>query len=188
MKNKMEYRSSIRSETLIRSAFIELLQAKTLDRITVTNIADRAGLNRGTFYAHYTDIDMLVQSIEDEIVQNLCDLLSDVEYPNLLTDPLPMFLKISEYLEQNKELIKALMSSRTINPFINQLPDLIAKQLASSENVHKEVENGVSFEERCRFYAGGAGSLYMSWFQGTISGSLEEVAYKLSEIIKQQIV
>ncbi|MCH5255176.1 MAG: TetR/AcrR family transcriptional regulator C-terminal domain-containing protein [Lachnospiraceae bacterium] len=187
MADKKEYRSSIRSEKLIRNAFIELLQNKTLDKITVTNIADTAGLNRGTFYAHYTDIDMLIQSIEDEIVQNLCDLLSDVEYSNLLADPLPMFLKISEYLEQNQELIKALMSSRTTNPFINQLPDLIAQQLASSENVDKE-ENSVSFEERCRFYAGGAGSLYMAWLRGTVSGSLEEVAYKLSEIIKQQMV
>ena len=188
MADKKEYRSSIRSERLIRNAFIELLQAKTMDRITVTNVADKAGLNRGTFYAHYTDIDMLIQSIEDEIVQNLCDLLSDVEYSNLLADPLPMFLKISEYLEQNQELIKALMSSRTTNPFINQLPDLIAKQLASSESIDEAVGNTVSFEERCRFYAGGAGSLYMAWFQGTISGSLEEVAYKLSEIIKQQMV
>lgn len=188
MADKKEYRSSIRSEKLIRNAFIELLQNKTLDKITVTNIADTAGLNRGTFYAHYTDIDMLIQSIEDEIVQNLCDLLSDVEYSNLLADPLPMFLKISEYLEQNQELIKALMSSRTTNPFINQLPDLIAQQLAFSESVEKEAENSVSFEERCRFYAGGAGSLYMAWLRGTVSGSLEEVAYKLSEIIKQQMV
>ena len=185
MQQKAEYRNAIRSKKLIRNAFIELLQTKTLDRITVTNIVERAELNRGTFYAHYTDINMLIQSIEDEIAQSLYDLLSDVENPYLLKDPLSMFLKISQYLEQNKELIIVLMGSQSTNLFIVQLPELIAKHLASSEDIDEEVRSSVSFKERCYFYAGGAGSLYMAWFRGTVSGSLEDVAYRLADIIKQ---
>lgn len=185
MSQKAEYRNAIRSKRLIRNAFIELLQAKTLDRITVTNIVEKAELNRGTFYAHYADINMLIQSIEDEIAQSLYDLLSDAENPNLIKDPLSMFLKISHYLEQNKELIVVLMGSQSTNLFIVQLPELIAKHLASSEDIDEEVRNSVSFKERCYFYAGGAGSLYMAWFRGIVSGSLEDVAYRLADIIKQ---
>ena len=185
MSQKAEYRSAIRSRKLIRKAFLELIRIKDPDKITVTDIIGRAELNRGTFYAHYADINVLMRSIEDEIVQDLCELLSDVKNPNLLNDPLPMFLKISEYLEQNKELIIALMYSRKTNPFIVQLPDLIAKHLAASEKIEKEVRSGVSFEERCCFYAGGAASLYMSWFRGSVSGNLEDIAYMLSDIIKR---
>lgn len=190
MSPRAEYRSSIRSRRMIRNAFIELLQSDTPDKITVTNIIDRAELNRGTFYAHYADINMLIQSIEDEIVQDMCDLLSEVENPHLLKNPLPMFLKISEYLEQNKELILALMDYRKTSSFIVRLPELIARHFAFSEDMEKEggnkAENEVSFEEHCYFYAGGAGSLYMAWFRGMVSGSLEDVAYKLSNIIKKQ--
>ena len=196
MPQKAEYRSAIRSKKLIRNAFIELLQTETQNKITITNIIDKAGLNRGTFYAHYTDINMLIQSIEDEIVQDMCDLLSDMENPNLLKDPLPMFLKISEYLEQNKKLILALMDFRTTHSFVFQLPDLIARHFAASEDAGGEAFNKIgnktgndpSFEERCCFYAGGAGSLYMAWFRGMIPGSLEDVAYKLAHIIKNQNV
>lgn len=192
MPQKAEYRSSIRSKRLIRNAFIELLQTETLNKITITNIIDKAGLNRGTFYAHYADINMLIQNIEDEIVQDMCDLLSDMENPNLLKNPLPMFLKISEYLEQNKELILALMDFRTTHSFVVQLPDLIARHFAAAEDAGGETRNragnGTSFEEQCCFYAGGAGSLYMAWFRGMISGSLEDVAYKLTDIIKNQNV
>ena len=185
MPQKAEYRNAIRSKRLIRNAFIELLQAKTLDKITVTNIVEKAELNRGTFYAHYTDINMLIQSIEDEITQSLYDLLSDAENPYLLKDPLSMFLKISYYLEQNKELILVLMGSQSTNLFIVQLPELIAKHLASSKDIGEEMRNSISFKERCYFYAGGAGSLYMAWFRGTVSGSLDDVAYKLADIIRQ---
>lgn len=190
MAEKAEYKSSIRSKKMIRDAFIELLQTKESGKITITNIVERAELNRGTFYAHYTDINMLIQSIEDEIVQDMCDLLSDMAEPDLLKDPLPMFLKISNYLEQNKELILALMDYRTTHSFIFQLPDLIARHFAASEDKGEErrnkMGNEASFEERCCFYAGGAGSLYMAWFRGRVSGSLEDIAYKLSNIIKEQ--
>ena len=185
MSQKAEYRNSLRSKKLIRCAFIELLQTKPLDKITVTNIVEKAELNRGTFYAHYADINMLIQSIEDEIADSLYKLLSDAEGPYLLKDPLSMFLKISRYLEQNKELIVALMGSQSTNLFIVQLPDLIAKHLASSEDIDEEARGSSSFMERCYFYAGGAGSLYMAWFKGTVSGSLEDVAYRLAEIIAQ---
>lgn len=185
MSQKTEYRNVIRSKKLIKNAFIELLQEKTLDKITVTSIVERAELNRGTFYAHYTDINMLIQSIEDEIAQSLYELLSDVENPYLLNDPLSMFLKISHYLEQNKKLIIVLMGSQSTNLFIVQLPELIARHLASSEDIDEEMRGSISFKERCYFYAGGAGSLYMAWFRGTVSGSLEDVAYKLADIIRQ---
>lgn len=185
MPQKAPYRNAVRSKKLIRSALLELLQTKPLDKITVTNIVERAELNRGTFYTHYADINMLIQSIEDEIVQSLYDLFSDVERPYLLKDPLAMFLKISQYLEQNKELIIVLMGSQSTNLFIVQIPDLIAKHLASSEGIDEEVRSSETFRERCYFYAGGAGSLYMAWFRGTVSGSLEDVAYRLADIIKQ---
>lgn len=185
MPQKVEYKNAIRSKKLIRSAFIELLKVKPLDKITVTNIVEKAELNRGTFYAHYADINMLIQSIEDEIADSLYKLLADTENPNPLENPLSMFLKISQYLEQNKELIIVLMGSQSTNLFIVQLPELIAKHLISSDDIGENVRGSVSFKERCYFYAGGAVNLYMAWFRGTVSGSLEDVAYRLADIIRR---
>lgn len=68
---------------------------------------------------------------------------------------------------------------------IVQLPELIARHLVSSEDIDEEVRSSASFKERCYFYAGGAGSLYMAWFRGIVSGSLEGVAYRLADIIRQ---
>ncbi len=183
MSDKAEYRSSIRSKKLIRSALIELLQVKEPDKITVTDIVQKADLNRGTFYAHYADIHALVQSIQEEVTDSLYRLLDDAEYPRLLNNPLPMFLKISAYLEENRELLTVLMNFQTANPFITQLPDLIAGHLSASEDIDEEVRNSAAFKARCYFYAGGAGSLYMAWFRGEVEGSLEDLAHSLTGII-----
>ena len=186
MADKAEYRSALRSKKLIKESFIELLMEKPFDKITVTDIVNRANINRGTFYAHYSDINRLVHAIEEEIVAMLCNLLLELKYPSPMEDPLPLFLKISEYLEENKELIYALLHSNNTSSFIFQLPDLIARQLISSESLENDVGLDPLFLSRCRFYAGGAASLYAAWFQGTLGGSLTDVAYTLEKIVKGQ--
>lgn len=186
MEQRAEYRSAIRSRELIKDAFIELLQVKPLDKITVTNIVEKANLNRGTFYAHYTDINMLVECIEEEVVQNLCDRLYSMKEKNFYNEPLPLFLQISEYLENNKELIKTIVNSRTTSSFLVSLPDLITEHLFSSKDIDEEERKDSLFQMKCKFYAGGAGGLYVSWFRGSVEGSLKDVAYTLEAIIKNQ--
>ena len=44
-------------------ALADLLQEKPLDKITVTDVVRRAGINRGTFYAHYMDISDVIQHL-----------------------------------------------------------------------------------------------------------------------------
>jgi AcrR family transcriptional regulator len=44
-----------RTRQYIVEAFVALLQEKTMQSITVQDIAAKAGINRATFYAHFTD-------------------------------------------------------------------------------------------------------------------------------------
>ena len=44
------------TEKAIKEAFGSLLDEKPFDRITVKDISSRAGINRQTFYYHFTDI------------------------------------------------------------------------------------------------------------------------------------
>ena len=129
MEKKAEYKSALRSKKLIKESFIELLLEKPFEKITVTDIVKRADINRGTFYAHYSDINKLTQAIEQEILDALCNLLLELDYINFIDNPLPLFLKISEHLDKNKDLIYALLNSANTNTFIYKLPDLISKQL-----------------------------------------------------------
>lgn len=46
----------IKTRERIEAAMLELLQAKPLEKITVTELAKTAQINKGTFYLHYQDI------------------------------------------------------------------------------------------------------------------------------------
>ena len=55
----MEQKSDLRvtkTRRLIKATFLELVQAKPVQKITVTELAKRAEISKGTFYLHYLDI------------------------------------------------------------------------------------------------------------------------------------
>ena len=54
---------SERSKAALKRAFLELFQSKEPEEITVVELCQMAGVNRSTFYAHYTYIDMLIREV-----------------------------------------------------------------------------------------------------------------------------
>ena len=66
-KNNKRKRESVEK---IEKAFINLLQTKEINQISVTEICKETGLNRSTFYASFIDIydlaDKLKEKLEEE--------------------------------------------------------------------------------------------------------------------------
>lgn len=67
----MENRRIRMTRKLIRGALIELLQEKTIDKISVKEICARADVNRSTFYDHYEDIYALLGDMEAEFISQI---------------------------------------------------------------------------------------------------------------------
>ena len=70
-RKKAEYRSSIRSKTLIRSALVSLMQEKPFEKITITDIVRKADINRGTFYAHFKDSREVLERIRADALHEM---------------------------------------------------------------------------------------------------------------------
>lgn len=67
MKN--DHRTRV-TKMLIRKAFTGLLRQKPIQSITIKELCTAAGINRGTFYAHYTDIYDLLEKMEADMLQD----------------------------------------------------------------------------------------------------------------------
>lgn len=60
---------SIRSVENIKKAFVELLQTEPFEKIKVSEIARKAGIDRQTFYLHYVDKYDLLDQMNQEIIE-----------------------------------------------------------------------------------------------------------------------
>ena len=67
MKAKNLNASSVKTRNLIRDTFAELLyEKKNINKITVTELVQRADINRSTFYSHYDDVRHVAEDIKAE--------------------------------------------------------------------------------------------------------------------------
>ena len=55
----------------LRQALMDLMSEKPSKSISVRELAERADINRGTFYIHYKDVGDLLQRLEDEMAERL---------------------------------------------------------------------------------------------------------------------
>lgn len=58
-----------RTRQSLQQALFELARERSLDEISVADITERAGVNRSTFYQHYSDKDTLLADAIDAIVE-----------------------------------------------------------------------------------------------------------------------
>lgn len=109
----MEDRRTIKTERAIRNAFLQLLERKSINNITVAEISELADIGRGTFYLHYKDIYDLYEKIENEAFEQL-GRFYDASFPS---DNHPISLlayieKSTEYIYTNEKIFSLLMKSK----------------------------------------------------------------------------
>ena len=94
--NKPNNKRKKESMERIEKIFIELLQTKELNEISVSDICKRAGLNRTTFYANYTDIYGLADAIRDKLESEVTNLYKEVTHGFNSNDYLKLFRHIKD--------------------------------------------------------------------------------------------
>lgn len=170
---KAEYRSAIRSRKLINDALADLLTEKPLDKITVTDVVNRADISRGTFYAHYRDIpdvvDHLIQqtfsTIRDAIIGH-SESTASIGYTLLST--------IQTILEEDLVFYRKILSSSASSIMQGQLVAVVTDFMLE----HKDQFYPGSQEEyqiAIRFCAGGLSNLYRDWVSGKLPYTLSEL-------------
>ena len=105
-----------------------MMQEKNFHDISARDITEAADLNRGTFYLHYPDTKALLESIENDIVDEVQNLVDQhLEELNESTSLQPVLLPILEYIEDKHKTIELLIRSSDASSFLDKLHSLIYK-------------------------------------------------------------
>ncbi len=98
-----------KSQQAIQSAFLELLKGESFEKLTVQQLADKADINRGTFYSYYLDKYDLLEQIENQIIDDLQKFISDQhhrEKKGIPTDVVKnIMVYLIEHIEENRKAI-----------------------------------------------------------------------------------
>ncbi len=178
---KAEYRSAIRSKRMIIASLADLLQDKPLDKITVTDVVNRAQINRGTFYAHYTDIPDVINHLIMGVFSTIEQAIS--EEPKQLADvPHVLLKRIQTFLEEDMEFCRKVMNSGAAAMMQERLIQYVLDYMLQHEPVYGFGDHRL-YELTIRFCAGGLGNLYRDWFAGKINITLDQLTQEAENMV-----
>ena len=180
---KAEYRSAIRSKNFIKKAVVKLMREKEISKITVSDIIREADISRGTFYAHYTDIESVIEQIETEELEKLLSFIDAIKDSESKKNTVFFIRSICEYLARDKDYYKMLTQTNIIHNFIHRLINIyyeqtIAQIIESGENI-SHIDANVFLT----FTSTGASMVIISWLNGDIQGSPKEISERLASLI-----
>ena len=119
----------LRTRRMLREAFIELLEEMDVDKISVNRLAERATINRVTFYLHYRDIPDMMDKLADEMVEEISKILEE-ERQEPSADPnedWPMILHLLEHIAENSKFYKVVLGSKRTPLFTERLLGLLKR-------------------------------------------------------------
>lgn len=68
-------------DTKLKEALLELLRKMDFEKITVKMVCETAGVNRSTFYAHYSDLYEMMDQMEEHLNRELLESYESDEAP-----------------------------------------------------------------------------------------------------------
>ncbi len=168
---------------MIRKAFTSLLQQKPIQSISVKELCTVAGISRGTFYSHYTDIYDLMGQMEDELMEEVRRGLGKM----LEGDPgEPSLLKVTEglfcSLQENADLCTVTLGPHGDKEFAARLLNLGKEYFIEAYRLYFPNATAKQLKHYYAFVSNGCMGLLGEWLNDGMTSSAEEMA-KVAESI-----
>ena len=176
-----EERRVRKTKRAIRNAFAALLAEKDVNQITVKDIAERADINRKTFYNHYRGVYQVMDEIENSIVDDFDRMLREASGNIDLRNPAMIYEKLTQLLQKDIDFYGNLLCMNGNNSLRDKLfSRLKAHALVSMQArlpiAQQELELGIHFT------FSGLMSVYQHWFQSDRTLSLDELTRTVSRL------
>ncbi len=171
----------------LRECLITLLKEKKVQDITVRELTDMAGLNRGTFYLHYKDVFDLLEKTEAELQEDFNQLVCKHDAVDLKQRPSVIFNEIYSLVYDNADLIEILLGENGDLNFVNRLKQLIREKCLKDWMEVFRSGNAAAFDAFFSFIVSGCIGLVQYWLQTGLKETPEQMAKLTEHIITKGI-
>ena len=165
----------LRTRLAIKSALLSLLKDKPLAKITVSELAEAAQVNRKTFYNHYPDINSVLYDIEAVFLDEIFSIINKNDIWYEIENPTGFILRFFEIIRDNMQMFHLLVRSgehiHLMESFRQRLREHWSDQLFGRENADE-----ILLTYLMDYVAAGIVSLLESWTRNPDNMSLEDLA------------
>ncbi len=153
------------SKRKIEKAFMQLIQTKEINEITVTDLVKNAKINRSTFYVNYLDIYDLAKQLKDRMFQDILELYQEEAIKQKHSYD---YLKLFKHIKDNQIYYKTMfkLNFDFMNYYDNHLEyDDAIKYYGTTKNIDYHIE----------FFKAGISAIIKKWLLNGCIESPEEM-------------
>ena len=172
-----------KTKAQLRAGLARLMQKKSIKEITVKELVDEVDINRSTFYLHYSDIYQMLESIENELMDEIAQAIE--EYPlNLVQygSSYPLIEHIFTILDNNKDICIALLGKNGDMAFVSRIEKLIADTVLHRLSIRLP-KNNRDIEYAYAFCLNGCVGMIKTWLSSENQESTQHMAELTHKLI-----
>lgn len=164
--NKPNNRRRKESQEKIEKIFVELIQEKNLNEISVTDICKKANVNRSTFYANYLDIYDLANKIKEKLEQDVNELYQDEQIKQYNSND---FSKIFRLVKENPLFFKTYFKLEFDST------ETYKQDYRYDTNQAKQFYNNKYIDYHIEFFKAGFNAILKKWLNNGCQESIEDM-------------
>jgi Transcriptional regulator len=149
------------TKNILINSFWDIYESKSIDKITVKEITDRAGYNRSTFYIHFKDINDILQCIEERLFEYLDEKFKHIDIESL--DQEEWLKNTIVLLKLNSKYYRILLSPKGDPYFAEKHREKLKELFYSSIKNNRNIGENKAFV--VEYLVGGLISSLMYWFE-----------------------
>lgn len=172
----------IKTKKVICNAFADLLIQKDINDITITELAEKAEVNRKTIYNYYPTTMDILNEIEDSLVASYEKIIDELDVSISLKDPTIIFMELTKVLNENLAFYSKLIKLDTNSLLVTKFGKIIIERLKQDFLKEKLFENrDVDFI--ITYIVNGMFAAYQYWFNSGMTLPIEEFSKKISKLV-----
>lgn len=168
-----EDRKTRYTRMVLQDGLIELMKEKSIARITIKELCERADVNRTTFYAHYTDQYDLLRKIEDDVLVWLKEAITTIMDKTDKSGTIEVLEGMCQFILENSRHLQVLLSEQGDIDFQKELFMLIYRSMSSPSALNTGLGKN---EETFIFVVNGSVGLIQHWLKNGFYKSAKEMA------------
>ena len=167
--NKPNNNKRKKSQEKIEKIFLQLIQKKNIDEISVSTICEKANLNRSTFYSNYIDIYDLAEKIKQQMEIEFAQF----QFSNNSKQDEGGYLSMFRYIKDNQIFFKTYFKLEDIS---KSLPTQYHIELAEKYYDNKFIDYHIEF------FRAGLNAIIKKW----LNNGCKETPEEINEIITSE--
>ena len=178
----------IKTQKAIKEAFMLLTMDKEIEKITVSDIAEKAFINRSTFYLHYSDARDVMQDIEREMGDNIYTCIENFDTDKPYESTYYLLLSLTNAIDKDKTFKNFFLHSKCSKYLTSKIKKIFVEKGMESALNRKNLDDTTDLKLALTYITSGIIDTYVRWADSeNCAVSLDGLCRKISVLTERTI-